>query len=251
MPSYQKILILCCQQHHSFHLSLGEVRSKAGNDLLSLLQSRLGATEGQVNNPVTWWRFELASLSYFSGWFFFVGSSHSQQHSRQHTASELLFHLLDIWRKRSDKSNYCTTQTALPTLNPQHSSPVHPALPSPLLASARGLWVLQHPLLPPPDVQASCGCEGWHKGNSTSTKHRLQLPPQTGAAGERHGWTHKWIHEWRNEPRTGEVGTEEENKTRDKTQDAEIKCAANRCLWLPWGVWPCTPEPEVASLLVK
>lgn len=47
---------------------------------------------------------------------------HSHQHSHLHTASELLRHLLEVWKKRSSELSYCTTQTPLPTLNQQHST---------------------------------------------------------------------------------------------------------------------------------
>lgn len=39
-----------------------------------------------------------------------------------------------MWKKRSGELSHCTTQTALPTLNQQHSSPVHPAFPLLFLA---------------------------------------------------------------------------------------------------------------------
>lgn len=93
-----------------------------------------------------------------------------------------------------------------------------------LLAGARGLCN-PHPLqMYRPAVAAKAGTDTPTGTMETahSTKHRLQLPPQTVAAGGRHGWTHKWIHEWRNESQTGQLGTEEENsKTKGKKQDAE------------------------------
>lgn len=70
---------------------------------------------------VVWWRLEPGILKYWSAWFF-VETSHSHQHSHLRTASELLRHLLDVWKKRSSELGYCTTQTPLPTLNQQHST---------------------------------------------------------------------------------------------------------------------------------
>lgn len=52
-------------------------------------------------------------------------------HSNTHTNTQQVnfLHLLDMWKKRSGELSHYTTQTALPTLNQQHSSPVHPVSP--------------------------------------------------------------------------------------------------------------------------
>lgn len=41
--------------------------------------------------------------------------------------------------------------------------------------------------------------------------------------------------------------------SQDKRQEKRCrkKCAANKSLWLPWEVRPCTPVPGEASLLIK
>lgn len=179
MPSYQKILILCCQQHHSFHLSLGEVRSKAGNDLLSLLQSRLGATEGQVNNPVTWWRFELASLSYFSGWFFLWDLP---IHSSIHANTQQVNFSSTYWTYgERDQINQTTAQHRQPYLLWTHSTALQyiqhfPLLFLPVQEDSECCNTLSYPLqMYRPAVAVRAGTRETAQAQNTGCSYLLRL----------------------------------------------------------------------------
>lgn len=137
-----------------------------------------------------------------------------------------------MWKKRSGELSYCTTQTALPTLNQHHSSPVHPAFPLLFLPVQEDSYCCSpHPLqMYRPAVAVKVGTGTLTGTMETAHTHKTQGAVTSSDCGS---WWKTWMNtqmntwteEWIKDRRGWDRGREEWQDKRQETRCRKKMCS--------------------------